>query len=341
MQIAQFAAFLKGSSSGEAVSPEIKNLISSPEKFADMIMQLASAGKSTSSTDENESERLSKIVLGCLRRTHDALSKESEFESARGKAALARTMLQLEKSVLDRISKASDDKEAKPDRRLQDGVREMEEKRQLDVLSSQYTEQQEKKSKAEKKLVAFIKKHGVEKVREHLAESGMSFEEQQRLIMESSGSLPINSKENARLISTVLERLDSLIQAKDSEEAQAAVEEARRGINTYNLQVGSQIEELEKEIQRSIREKTPLQREKILLEISKLTLSLMQPLTVINGSVEAAMSTENDALRKDLLGMAYESGQSMDAMTKRMISLVGYPELSQADGHLNEWRDSM
>jgi len=342
-QVAQFAAFLRGGASAETVSPEIKKLLADPEKFSDMIMQLATMGRASEgdTEGETESERLSKIVVACLRRTQEGLSKGSEFESARGKAALARTMLQIEKSVLDRIGKASGDKEAKPDRRIRESLREMEEKRQLDVLSSQYTEQQEKKTKAEKKLIAFIKKHGVEKVREHLAESGMSFQEQQQLIMQSGGTLPPGGKEDTRLISTVLEQLDSLIQAKDAEQAQAAVEEARRGINTFNLQVESQIEQIEREFQQRLRKKSPEERVKLLLEISKLTLSLMQPLTVINGSVEAAISTSNDALRKDLLEMAYESGQSMDAMTKRMIALVGYPELSEADGHLNEWRDSM
>jgi len=341
MQVAQFAAFLKGSPVNEAVSPEVKDLLSDPERFAEMVMQLAAVGQSNAPTNENESERLSKIVLGCLRRTHDGLSKDSEFESARGKAALARTMLRLEKSVLDRISNAPGAKEAKPDRRIREGVREMEENRRLDVLSSQYTEQQEKKTKAEKKLVAFIKKHGVEKVREHLAESGMSFQEQQQLIMQSGGTLPPGSKEDAHLIETVLERLDSLIQAKDSEQAQAALNEARSGINTYNSQMESRIEKIEREFQQNLRKKSPEERVKLLLEISKLTLSLMQPLTVINGSIEAALSTTNDAFRKDLLDMAYESGQSMDAMTKRMIALVGYPELSEADGHLNEWKETM
>ena len=343
MQIAQFASFLKGSSSGEAVSPEIKKLLADPAKFSDMIMQLATMGRASAgeTEGENESERLSKIVVACLRRTQEGLSKDADFESARGKAALAKAMLQIEKSVLDRINKSKGDDASKPDRHMQENLREMERKRQIDVLSAQVTEQQEKKTKAEKKLIAFIKKHGVEKVREYLAESGMSFQEQQRLIMESGGTLPPGGKEDTHLIKTALEQLDNLIQAKDAEQAQAAVEEARRGINTFNLQVGSQIEKIEREFQQSLRKKTPEERVKLLLEISKLTLSLMQPLTVINGSVEAAISTTNDALRKDLLEMAYESGQSMDAMTKRMIALVGYPELSQADGHLNEWRDSM
>jgi hypothetical protein len=348
MQVAQFAAFLKGSSTGEAVSPEVKKLLSDPEKFADMIMQLAAAGRSTASTNENEgerppdeSERLSKIVLGCLRRTQEGLSKESEFESARGKAALARTMLQLEKSVLARIRKSSGDKEADPDGRIQDSLREMETKRQIDVLSSQYTEQREKQTKAETKIVAFIKKHGIEKVREYLAASGMSFQEQQRLIMQSGGSLPINDEEDSNIITTALKRIEGLMQTTDPEQAHAALNEARSGINTYNSQMESRIEKLERELQQSLREKTPEQRVKLLLEISKLTLSLMQPLTVINGSIEAALATTNDAFRKDLLDMAYESGQSMDAMTKRMIALVGYPELSEADGHLNEWKETM
>ena len=339
MQIAQFAAFLKSNPDDDAVSPEVRELLSDPEKFAEMVMQLAEAGQKIDSP--NEGERLAKIVLGCLRRTHDGLSKESGVDSARGKATLAKTMLQLEKSVLDRISKSPDVKKADSARRIREGLREMEAERQLDVLSAHYTEQREKQTKAEKKLIAFIKKHGVEKVREHLAASGMSFEEQQRLIMQSGGSLPVSDEEDSRIITKVLERIEGLMRTTDPEQAQAAIDEARRGINTYNLQMESQIGDLEKRLQQSLREKTPGQREKLLLEISKLTLSLMQPLTVINGSIEAAMSTTNDALRKDLLDMAYQSGQSMDAMTKRMIALVGYPELNEADGHLNEWKETM
>lgn len=340
VEIAQFAAFLKGGPGSDAAVPGIKKLLSDPERFAEMIMQLAAIGKSNASPNENESERLSKIVLGCLRRTHDGLSKESEFESARGKATLARTMLQLEKNVLERIRNSPDAKEAESDRCIRDSLREMEAKRQLTVLSSHYTEQHEKQAKAEKKLIAFIQKHGIEKVREQLAASGMSFQEQQRLILQSSGSLP-DGADSPRIIATALEQLDGLPQMKDPEQAHAAISEARRGINAYNLQIAAQIEELEKELQQGTTEKTPKRRDKLLLEISKLTLSLMQPLTVINGSIEAALMTTNEALHKDLLDMAYQSGQSMNAMTKRMIALVGYPELNEADSHLNEWKESM
>jgi len=66
----------------------------------------------------------------------------------------------------------------------------------------------------------------------------------------------------------------------------------------------------------------------------------MQPLTVINSSIEAALITPDEALHKDLLDIAYQSGQSMEAMTKRMIALTGYHELSEADGHLNDWNES-
>ena len=143
---------------------------------------------------------------------------------------------------------------------------------------------------------------------------------------------------DANLISTVLENLSGLKKLANSSSAEAknAVKNARQGISDYVYQVGSQIDEMENKVQQSAGEG----RDQLILEISKLTLSLMQPLTVINGSIEAALITPDEALHKDLLDIAYQSGQSLDAMTKRMITLTGYPELSEADDHLNDWNKS-
>jgi hypothetical protein len=250
-------------------------------------------------------------------------------------------MLLLEKSVLDRIRKSPNPKEAAAHRRILEDIRKMESERQLDVLSTHYTEQREKQTKAEEQLIEFIRQQGVEKVRKQLAASGMPFQDQQRLIMQGSGSVPIGGEEDLRIIATVLERLDGLMQMTKPEQVAAAIGEARRGINTFNIQMEAQIEKLEHELQPGAKKKTPKQREKLLLEISKMTLSLMQPLTVINSSIEAVLTTTNETLRKDLLDMAYQSGQSLNTMTKKMIALTGYPELNEADGHLDDWKDAM
>jgi hypothetical protein len=318
-------------------------MLSEPEKLGQMIMEAAAVRQRAASLDGGES--LADIVVGCLRRTYDGMRKESEFETAQGKATLAKTMLLVEKTIMDKFRGPSGPESPGLDRRIMAGIREMEKERQFDVLSTHYAEQCQKRDRTEEKIMEFIQQQGVEKAREQLAASGIPFSDWQRLMVQSSGSTPPSGPgagtgggADMSAIATVLEKLDGLMQManKSPEEAKDAVSDARREVNNYTGQVESQIHEMENKVQRS----EGKDRDKLILEISKLTLSLMQPLTVINGSIEAALTTANEALHKDLLDLAYQSGQSMEAMTKRMIALTGYPELSEADGHLNDWKES-
>ena len=62
-------------------------------------------------------------------------------------------------------------------------------------------------------------------------------------------------------------------------------------------------------------------------KVSELTLALVQPLTVINASVEAAMRQVGAETQKDLLDLAHISGKRMQSLAKRLMILVGYPHL--------------
>lgn len=334
-QVDQIVAFLQG----EGADSELKSLLSEPEELGQMILEAAAIRQRTASLAESES--LADIVVGCLRRTYDGLRKETEFESAQGKASLAKTMLLVEKAILDKIRGSADAESPGLDRRIMAGIREMEKERQFDLLSTHYVEQSQKRERTEEKIIELIQQQGAGKAREQLATSGMPVQDWQRLMTQSRGSSPSMGSgigTDANLISTVLEKLTGLMELANSNSpaAKDAVNDARQGISDYVHQVGSQIDEMESKVQQS----EGKDRDQLILEISKLTLSLMQPLTVINGSIEAALITPDEALHKDLLDIAYQSGQNLEAMTKRMIALTGYPELSEADGHLNDWNES-
>jgi hypothetical protein len=353
-KISQIVAFLNGGASGADSSGEVKKILSDPERLGQMIMEAAAIRQASVTMD---GESLSDIVVGCLRRTYDGLKKEDEFQSSHGKATLAKTMLLLEKTIIDKIRRNSDPETPDLERRIQAGIREMEAERQLDVLSTHYAEQCQKRNLTEERIIDLIRKQGPEKAREQLAASNIPFSDWQRLMVQSgvsssSGDPQTGAGGNADIsvIATVLEKLGGLMQMANSnpEEAKAIIGDARRKIHNYTNRMELHIEEIEGKVHRRKNSAGMLEsraehldREKLILEISKLTLSLMQPLTVINGSIEAALTTANETLRKDLLDMAYQSGQSMQAMTKRMIALVGYPTLNEADGHLNEFKASL
>jgi hypothetical protein len=339
-QINQIIAFLKGEPGATASSAELKRAISDPQKLGQMILEAAAVRQKAASMNQGES--LADIVVGCLRRTYDGLSKESVFESAQGKATLAKTMLLVEKTIIEKIRGPEGAETPGLDRRIMAGIREMEKERQLDMLSTHYAEQCAKRDKTEKTIAELIRQIGPEKAKEQLMAAGIPAQDCQRLIKESMPPSPSMTGGGSgggvdiTAIASVLDKLDGLLQLAEQNPAAAknTIQDARQGINEYASQADAKISEIEGKVQQSGGQ----ERDKLILEISKLTLSLMQPLTVINGSIEAAMMTPDPDLHKELLELAHESGQSLDKMTKRMIELTNYPELNEADGHLNEWK---
>jgi hypothetical protein len=303
-----------------------------------MILEAAAVRQKTGAIEQGES--LADIVMGCLRRTYDGLTQESEFRSAQGKATLAKTMMLVEKTIIDKIRGSGTAESPGLEQRILAGIRDMGKERQFDMLSTHYEEQCLKRKKTEETLTELIKQIGPERAREKLLASGIPTQDWHRLMAQPP---PSSSSENSggsggldiSAIATVLDKLDGLLQLAETNptEAKNKIQDARQGIDEYSSLANAKIHEIEERVQES----SAKERDKLILEISKLTLSLMQPLTVINGSIEAAMATTDASIQKDLLELAYESGQSLDKMTKRMIELTDFPELNEADDHLNEW----
>jgi len=333
-QINQVAAFLKGQTSGASAAESIKKAIADPETLGKVILETSIR---QTGTDLENGESLTDTVIDCLQRTYETLRTQPEYQGLQGKVNLTKAMMALDKALTDKVQRLLNNKNPGMSRQIVQAIRKMQTERQFDMLSTHYEEQCLKREKTEKTIVELIKQLGPEKAREQLMASNIPVRDWQRLITKSS-TLSQNANLNAAggvdisLITTVLDKLDGLLEMNPAG-AKTAVLDARQGFSDYTFQIESQIHEIEIKVQESEGQ----DRDKLLLEISKLTLSLMQPLTVINGSIEAAMITADPALHKDLLELAFESGQSLAAMTKRMIELTDYPELNEADDHLNEW----
>jgi len=334
-QIDQIASFLKGQTSGASAAESIKKAIADPDKLGKIILETAI--RQTGDLENGES--LTDSVVDCLQRTYDTLRTQPEYQSLPGKVNLTKAMMMLDKALTEKVQRLLNKKNPGMSRQIVQAIRKMQTERQFDMLSTHYEEQCLKREKTEKTIVELIKQLGPDKAREQLMASNIPVRDWQRLITQSS-TLSQNANLNTHLadgvdislITTVLDKLDGLLEMNPAG-AKTAVLDARQGFSDYTFQIESQIHEIEIKVQ----ENEGQDRDKLLLEISKLTLSLMQPLTVINGSIEAAMATADPALHNDLLELAHESGQSLDLMTKRMIELTDYPELNEADNHLNEW----
>lgn len=343
VKVSQIVAFLKGESAGETTG-DLKKMLSDPERLGQMIMEAASVRQMMTSLADGES--LADIVVGCLRRTYTGLRKEAEFQSTQGKVNLTKAMMLLEKNVLDKIHAALGAKHPEIDRRIFDAIREMEEDQKFDVLTAHYFDQRRKLDAVEGHLVESMKKQGEEKVRQQMEASNIPPKDWQKLMVQAGGTLPNGSGTgmgsglglDMSALALVLDKLEGLMEigTQTPEQVKNTVHETRDGLSDYTNRIETRIQELEDQVE--LHKKTGqtvedhaehLSREDLMEEVSKLTLALLQPLTVVNASIEAALRHAELEIQKDLLNLATEGGKRMQALTKRLMTLVGYPVLEK------------
>ncbi len=139
-------------------------------------------------------------------------------------------------------------------------------------------------------------------------------------------------------LAMVLDKIENLIQVDQSnpQQLKTNIQAAKSGFNTYADSVETRICELEGQIHLDENGEfitledhaKNMTREELMLEISQLTLALLQPLTVVNASIEAALQKAAEKEQYDLLDLAYGAGQRLQKLAKRIITLVGYPSIS-------------
>ena len=344
-QVSQIVAFLKGQSGSQETTDALKKALSDPEKLAQMIMEAAAIRQT--GADVQSGESLADIVLGCLRRTFSDLREEKEFRSVRGKTSLNKAMLLLEKTVLEKIHKALGEAHPDIDERIFNAIREMEEEREFERLTAHYFSQREKMGTAENKVVDAIRKADAETARARLECSEIAPKDWQRLLVQAGaespggGTLPGLDMSS---LAVVLEKIEDLMQMDSMNPLQvrSEIEEAQSRLQTYTDQIEMRVQELEGLIRPSNAEEPTIEhhadtysRGELMQEVANLALALIQPLTVINGSVEAAIHRMGDETQKEFLDLAHVGGKRMQALTKRLMLLVGCPMLEDSQDYFN------
>jgi len=339
-QVSQIVAFLKGAAGNKESAESIKKAISDPEKLGQMIMEAAAIRQA--GVDIHDGESLADIVIGCLRRTYSGLRKEREFKSIRGNANLTKAMMLLEKSVLDKIHKALGEEHPEIDKRIFDAIREMEEEHEFEILTAHYFTQRQRLEKSETQVVNLIRASDAQKVKQQLEGSELPPKDWQRLMVqagkgsENGGNGSALQGLDMSALAVVLEKLEDLMQIdnRDPDQVKTELEETKNRLKTYTDQIELRIQELEGQVRLDDSETATvedhagkLDRDELIKKVSELTLALVQPLTVINASVEAAMRQVGEDNQKDLLDLAHVSGKRMQSLAKRLMILVGYPHL--------------
>lgn len=337
--IQQIVAFLKGDTGSDGQSPEKVEQDSAlnAARLADLIFRAVEVRAQPTAVDTAES--LVDMVLGSLRRHVDELMVEPAAHTRQGRKNLTKTLLLLEKEVLERLRAAGvEERECAPVAAV---IEELGNDLRVDALAAEYVKRRAAMETTEGKVMKYLgKSHGrmtaaVSALKEKLLEEGLSLEGWNELCVRGevpaeptaaardtagAGGLGVgaggeSSPHETQLLLMLLARLDALLDAGDEEpKAHEASEEFREVtreigacLDSVTRRTGAklrQFAEVAREMNRRegmtrTEKQAALTKAKLLAILAELVQELCQPLSVVNCTHDMFQSGRLGSLTAD------------------------------------------
>lgn len=350
--VQQILAFLKGETDSlarESVEG-MEKVADDAARLAELIMQATAVRQRASGVAEGET--LADIVIGCLRRTFDGLLSTRHARTQKGRRMIKKTLLLLEKEVLDRLRGVAADLSPEEIERVSQAINEMVEQLDVDALASEYLKRLAALQKAEKRIKRYINQRG-EKVlspedplHQVLVESGMPEEGWTRLVVEAGGSgarpagATVEVPSGISALAALLQQLDELMKSPTSApselrqmmgrvatEVDAATADAEARVEQLQSNLAQQSQELVG-VEEAERQKIMLSRRKMLALLAEIAQELAQSLSAINCAVGMLLARHLGDLNEDqvdVLQVAAHCGERLDKLLARLVEIVGLP----------------
>ncbi len=159
VEVQQIMAFLRGDVAGTkaGVEEEFRRIAADPAKLAELLLDATAIRKSPS--ELSDGENLGDFLVGCLRRTFVKLRREPGAASIKGKKALRKTVILLEKEVLKRLRNMADQAPPDIEERVAAAFGEMQDAAEVEALAAEYTHRLRAFERSEQKLLKYLEKH--------------------------------------------------------------------------------------------------------------------------------------------------------------------------------------
>ncbi|NCC50072.1 MAG: hypothetical protein EOM20_02535 [Spartobacteria bacterium] len=352
--VSQIMAFLKGEVNVDKITEELSEIANDAEQLAQLIMDAAAIRQRNLAIDEGES--LGDLVVGCLRRTFEGLMTQPASKSMQGKKNLKKTMLLLEKTVLEKLQAMTGERDEGLESMISDGVEVMVDEVEIDSLATEYMKRRRAMEKTEKRMMRYLKaktnnESADSVLQNRLYAAGMTPNGWQELMVKKEehrgvGSGPGRSGDEPGIpggmgaLAVLLAELDDLMSAagnSDSigQKASAIEEEVERiaeGTEEKIEALGSEFDQIKKmlvgvqEFEAS-RETMPQHEFRELL--AEIVQELCQPLSATNCAVNMTLGGhvgELNSKQQEVLGVASKCGHRLDKLLERMKEIVGMPK---------------
>ena len=342
-QFQNIIAFIKGdegSRPGPAISGALNRAATDPEKLATLITEAAILKKREMPAGRGET--LADIVVGCLRRTLDHVHPApAEDAGDEGDISAQKSLLVLERMVMDKLRAMMGPATADAQRRLKQALRQAGERMEADLTAVRFMEARAELSVQEQQVIHLMRERGPEAFQGTILERGLAPGDGQRLVIRAGGSgaggggggvagMPL-----PKAISTladVLGRFDSLMRAEtpSSEEMRKLMGEIGTSVHEVAEDADERMTRLEEQWNQLRSRKAGAEGvERLMGRIAELTQELLQPITVIQTILNmlsdgmGVNSTGEET--SDMLRLAKESGDQLKGLMDRLLGIVGLP----------------
>ena len=353
--VEQIMAFLKGevSAGGEEALRNVEGVEHNAQALGEMILKAAVIRRQA--PDLSQGESLGSLVVGCLRRTFASLSADPATRTQKGTKALTRTLVMLEKEVLDKLRTMGGDQAGHAAEDVEDAFREMQDEITIDALAEQYTKRLDAIRGNEKRILRYIKRKGVEAavesgLKDRLMEQGLSVDGWRELVVKSGaattsggaatgGGLADDGTETGRVLAALLTRLTEVVSAAPSAAGNDAAQivgklddEIRKTTARAETKIDALAEEVSKLASSSSAEagdgQKKLAYDRIIATIAEICQELRQPLAVVNctlGIMTSGMLGTLTESQRDTLRLATDSGQRLALLVDKLVAISGVP----------------
>jgi len=329
-----------------AVSEGLANMANrNTEELANLIMEAVSIRQSTPGISTGET--LGDIVVGCLRRTFDGLMKDPSSRTAKGKKTIKRTLMVLEKTILEKLRAMMPEPDPTIDAAISQAVEEMTDDVEIDALSADYAKKAQAMEKTQERMLRYMKKHGddpeaVKNLEERLSESGLPMTGWRELVVKSEvapspGALGPQSPPEVGVLAVLLRELSAMMEnpkdAKALTDKLAEVDRKAKEVSAFteqNIEALGKVlvqEDVEAITGKSIEAKK-LSRRALVHLLAEITQELCQSVSAIHCSVSMTLSGHVGDINQDqreVLTVAADCIHRLDLLLDRLILAVGVP----------------
>jgi len=366
----EILAFLKGdvSAKDKNVLESVKEAASDAQKLSQLILQAAEIRQKAADLEGGES--MADLVVGCLRRVFDGLSKDPAIKKTqKGKKDFSKNLMLLEKEVLDKLHAMSGKVSNEDFGAVSNTIEEMTDELKMDSLAVEYMKKREALEANEKRILRFIKSKGLEKIddtdlQEKLAEEGLPMDGWQELLVKSGvgsgGGTGVGAGSGGGGMAAIghlavlLTHLEETFEKSKHETTEAVEKEATEILTKVDHEVRNLAVRTEQRIQDLVKNvradeeaaeaiekearqqgKGPqLSRRKLMVLLAEIVQELCQPLAVINCSIDMIRLRNLGAVteqQEHMLELASSSGERLKKLIDRLMEISGVPTALEPD----------